>query len=158
MVDRKARDQMGFLLRRLAAGRISEIEFDDALEMLPLSGQDRVIDAIFEESFSVESASRHDVARWILFLQSEAEYLWPGMDGMINPFYIIGAVASAWICGYGFHAPIVGWALAIAEILVGVRQTDRRHKPGGDITVWPFHRQQDFEEAKQYPRLLAGKQ
>ena len=156
MVDRVARDQMGFLLRRLAAGRISETKFDDALGMLPLSGQDRVVNAIFEESFSIESASRHDVARWILFLQSDLEYLWPGTDGMINSLYIIGAVASLWICVYVSHSPLAGWTFAIAEISVGVWQIDRRYKPS-DMTVWPFHQQQDFEEAKKHPRLLAGR-
>lgn len=156
MVDREARDRMGFLLRRLTRKRITEKEFDKALEALPLSGQDRIVEAIFEESFDLGSTTRQNIARWILFLQSDAEYVWPGMDSAVNLVYIIGSVAAKIICDFAFHAHTLGWILAVTGLLLGYQQTARHYKPS-DMMVWPFHRQQDFEEAKKHPRLLAGR-
>ena len=159
MVDREARDQMAVLLRHLATGRISGKQFDAALELLPFSGKDRIFDAIFEETDDIETAVRHDVARWVLFLQSENEYIWPGMDGLPNPFFIIAFALTATLLVSFFHNPTLGWGLTLAGyIIISAIVAWRRpkgHQPG-NMKVWPFHKQDDLDEAKRHPRLLNG--
>jgi hypothetical protein len=161
MVDREARNQTAVLLRHLAIGRITAKQFDAALESMTFSGQDHIFEAIFEETFSIKSTTRHEVARWILFLQSENEYIWPGIDELPNPFSIILGALVAVVLIDVFHNPVLGWWLTVAGyiIIIGAasRLRPKRYKPG-DLKVWPFHKHDDFEEAKRCPRLLNGKQ
>lgn len=156
MVDRVARDCTALLLRRLMQRRITEKEFDTTFNALSVSGKDRIFEAIFEETFSISSASRRDIARWILFLQSGSEYVWPNQNSVINPFFVAGSVALKLFCDFKFHASLIGWLLATAGITVGLWRTSRQYK-SGDLEVWPFHQQAEFEEAKHHPRLLASK-
>jgi len=150
---------MAVLLRHLAIGRITDNQFDAALKPLSFSGQDRIFDAIFEETYDIEAAPRHEVARWILFLQSENEYIWPGMDGLPNPFYVVATSLIALVLANVFHSPGIAWGVTIAGYVVianvAARRSPKRYKPG-DLKVWPFHKQDDFDEAKRHPRLLNG--
>ena len=160
MVDREARDKFAELVRHLANGRITETDFDDALESLPFSGKDRIVDAIFEETFGIKEAPRREVARWILFLQSDLEYKWPGLDDIPNPFVIIALVAVWWILGGHLHSPTARWWIAAAVTafyaLINSYINPNRRKPG-DMSVWPFHQQTDINEAVRHPRLLNGR-
>ena len=159
MVDREARNQMAVLLRHLAIGRVTYQQFDAMLEPLPFSGKDRVFDAIFEEICDIETAPRYEVARWILFLQSENEYIWPGMDGLPNPLCIIATALAAMLLVNGFHNPAVGCGLTLsAYVVVSIvaQRYPKSFKPG-DLKVWPFHKQDDFDEARRHPRLLNSK-
>ncbi len=161
MVDREARDQMARSLRHLAIGRITDKQFDAALEPLPFSGKDRIFEAIFKETYDIKTASRHEVARWILFLQSENDYIWPGMDELSNPFSLIMTASIALILGSVLHNPCIGWGITVAGYAViadvAVRCCNPKSCKPGDLKVWPFHKQDDFDEAKRHPRLLNGK-
>ena len=159
MVDREARRQYAQLIRRLANGKIDEDEIDKALGKLPLSGKDRVFGAIFEESFSIKTTPRRDVARWILFLQSNTEYEWPGVDQQPNPYFVIACVLMCFLLGGMFHNLNIGfWLTACGAIpfMIFQQWLVRRHTKPGDLTVWPFHQQVDLDEAVRHPRLLNG--
>jgi hypothetical protein len=159
MVDREARDKFAELVRHLANGRISEKHFDETLESLPSTGKDPVFGAIIEELYTIEFAPLPDVARWILFLQTDMEYEWPGLDQLPNPLEVIVAVTLCLMLGGIFHNVSIAWwatvaGMALSQIIA--RCVGSKHRTPGDLVAWPFHKQSDFEEARRHPRLLNG--
>ena len=89
MIDRAARDRAALLLRRFAAGRLTNDDFVDAF---PSSKTDPALRAVDQRAWALYDdfrthrltgrhalapAGRREVARWVLFLQSDVEYTWP---------------------------------------------------------------------------------
>ena len=151
MIDREARDKLALRLRRLAAGRLYIDEFDDHYYP-PFPFTDRGVDAVARSAWgqysdywnhrlrgrdALSNVRLKDVARWILFLQSDYEYEW-------SPFPKSGAL---------------GWLVAI--LTLGRLDTRRWHgwpewQALGDFDVWPFFRRSDCNQASERPRLLTG--
>ena len=90
MVDRSSRRQLAALLRQLAAGRMTNDEFE---RREPLESADPAIQAICSDGawflyddlhehrligkYRLDGRLRSDVARWVLFLETDIEYQWP---------------------------------------------------------------------------------
>ena len=74
------------------------------------------------------------MARWLVFLYSDKEYLWPriGAPGFRE--------TPSWFC----------------RVFKFARKRYERFRAAGDYRVWPFVSREDFEEARQQPVLLRG--
>jgi hypothetical protein len=148
MVDRGSRDACAQLLRRLMEGTLKGEEFELAVDRLGSS--DPAIRAIKTQAWtyysdwspverSVARDARPEIARSILFLQSDAEYPWPPYPSGDHPIY-------NWlvnVCTLG------RWEQRKADRL-------REWQQHGDHSVWPFHSQGDYHAACAHPRFLVG--
>ena len=144
MIDRSSRDRLSELIRHLAAGLITNDQFEDAL---PIRSIDPAVDQLIDESWYLYSdiwehrlvgryqlpreGKRH-LSRWILFLKTDLEYEWP----LWNPLLVFGANILT---------------LGLAARFIRARW--QRH---GDVSVWPFIRASDYEVALRHPPYLAG--
>ena len=148
MVDRASRDACAQALRRLMRGELNGEEFELVVD--ELGSPDPGIRAIKTQAWACYSdyspvdrttarAVRPDIARSILFLQSDAEYLWPPYPSGDFPTY-------NWL----FNIFTLGrWARRKADRL-------RQWQEHGDFTVWPFHSRPEFDAACARPRFLVG--
>jgi hypothetical protein len=147
MVDRDARDRFAELLRHLVAGQITN---DDFATRLPLSSGDPAVNQIFWNgawllyddlreyrlvgSYRLPREPRREVARWILFLKSDLTYEWPRLLGYFRfPWYFLN-VLSLGLLGFFVR---------------------RRLLHGGNLDVWPFYRESDYEVALARPPYFA---
>ena len=159
MIDREARDEFAELVRHLANGRVSEKQFDEAVESLPSSGKDPVFEVLIEEIYEIEAVPRREVARWILFLQSDMEYSWPKTlwDGSV---FLVTAFLVVLLFALFPETPIILRGSIAALLVTAWLKYEcwqgERWKKSGDFEVWPFLYQADFEEARRHPRLLNG--
>ena len=148
MVDRESRDACAQLLRRLMRGEMEGEEYEFAVD--ELGSSDPGIRAINTQAWacysdyspverSVARAVRPEIARSILFLQSDAEYLWPPYPCGDYPTY-------NWL----FNLCTLGWWEH--------RKADRLREwqKLGDWSVWPFHSRADHDTACARPRFLVG--
>jgi hypothetical protein len=150
MVDREARDRAALLLRRFAAGRLTNDEFDEAY---PGSAGDRALPEVGGAAWHLHSdgevhrltgeyalarLTRRDVARWVVFLHTDLEYEWPAFD---------------W---YRFVDPVWNW-LTRGRAERRWRDDFEAFQRRGEYRVWPFLRGADFVAARRRPRLLAGR-
>ena len=139
MVDREARDSAAVLLRQFFSGRFSQFDFEDRFP----GSTDPVIRAIahtawcFYDDFCEHRMSgewaltpewKRTIARWVMFLHSNAEYEWPsvsypGLRPLRRTFF---------------------------------RKKEKRFMESGDYEVWPFIDVASYEAAKSKPVLLAG--
>jgi hypothetical protein len=147
MIDRNARDILAEQLRRLAAGLITNDDFEEAV--LEVETEDRGFWAVVDQAWQLYSdlykhrligsraLSKHDrrvICRVVLFLHSDSEYEWSEhpCSGIVR--LITGIISLGCLPKY----------------------FDRRWKAQGDYNVYPFFRRSDFETAKAKPKLLAG--
>ncbi len=146
MIDREARIRAALLLRRFAAGRITNVVFDDEY---PVGSPDPGVRAVGDRAWSLYSdfrelwltptaELRREIARWVVFLHSDAEYGWP-------PFAFISVRAPRWLnrlSGGQLHrrqdAAFARWAA------------------GGEYTVWPFRAAMELTRAAARPKYLVG--
>jgi hypothetical protein len=141
LVDRNARDELGRAIRRLAAGLVTNDQFEDGLSPGVWRSRDVGVRSIqraawhlyddlhehrLEGSYRPGRHVRREIARWVLFLRSEQEYAWPDLTGWT---WFLLAVPNVVTFGG------IGWLVR--------RWHDRR----GDAEVWPFSRAQDLQAA-----------
>ncbi len=152
MIDRLSRRRLAMALRRYVTGRIS----NDAFEDVDVDLRDPAIGAVQGAAWSLYSDTeehyarglhvvrgecRRRVARWVLFLRSEREYLWPEYD-----FYQIAL--PRWMECFSF----------------GYLRRDRERREhllrgfcaAGDIDCWPFISRADFEAENARRGYLRG--
>jgi hypothetical protein len=148
MIDRPARNRLAQGIRHLAAGVVTNIEFEDRA-LSPSA--DPAVQAVFlggpwflyhdvaryklRGAHRLSPAVRREAARWVLFLKSDLPYEWP-----IERRGILGSLA--WI---GLNLVTVGFF---------ARHAQRRFAQHGDIAVWPFIRHSDYEAALAKPPYL----
>lgn len=145
MVDKAARRELALHLRRLANGRITDTEFDDATDDLAAYSEDDGLYAVWFEAWALYDdfseirfrgenrlgkPERRTIARWILFLQNDLEFEWRS--------------ESLWHKLQRFFAAHYRW---IARPTPWVQ---------GEKEVWPFFRRADFESALSRPQFLCG--
>ena len=145
MIDRAARDKAAEVIRRFISGQITNFDFET---QMPTS-DDRVIFAIeeslwpFYDDFKSHKLSglwklpdktKSEMARWVMFLHADEEYLWPkaSFPG-IRPMHH-GLVSKL------FRGP----------------EREQKFMQAGIYSVWPFINNESFQQAKQKPVLLAG--
>jgi hypothetical protein len=146
-VDRAARTATCELLRHLVAGQITNDQFADHL---PLDSTDPAIHAVRQQAWVLysdlrehrlvardrdEGRGRDEVARWIIFLQSDLTYEWPTLSHGRWQLLFLADLLSATVVG----------RLRVA-----------RFKKHGDFEVWPFLRESDYRAALANPRYLNG--
>lgn len=154
MIDRAARDQLSRNLRLLISGKISNDQFESRT---PETNKDAAILALADMAwllysdmkehrlvgrYSVGPGERREVLRWILFLDSDFEYLWPeiSLPG-ISPLRRARPIVTTWLNGPN----AISYERA-ADFLAA-----------GDYNAWPFISQSQYKQALRHPRRLARK-
>jgi hypothetical protein len=145
MIDAEARRELALRLRRLASGRITNAEYE---EPWIHRASDEAVTACFHAGWTLYSdnrtyrlrgrhalppAARAAVGRCVLFLHSNLPYEWPAqrvsVGGLLRAIVTLGASRKA-----------------------GRAAWERR----GEVSIWPFLRQSDYEAALQRPHYLGG--
>jgi|SRR5689334_5437801 len=147
MVDTGARSRLSELIRQLVAGLITNDQFEDRI---PQSADPAIHEVYFSGIWGLYSdlyeyrligkdrvprEARRVLARYILFLKSGLEYEWPRQ--------------SWWQFLLSFGA-------ALLTLGLSNRWYRKAFSKAGDIDVWPFTRQRDFEVAVDRPPYLHG--
>jgi hypothetical protein len=148
VVDRASRDCLAELIHQLAAGRISNDQFE---EHLPRSNDPAIYEVFWNGAWCLyDDLSEHrligphrvpkdvrsDVARWVLFLKSSLEYEWPPFPPRPRLLYLLTNVATL-----GFYGR---WYLD-------------RWRTAGETSCWPFIRSSDLDAALKNPPYLYAK-
>jgi hypothetical protein len=145
MIDRAARKQAAETIRHFVAGQITNEEF---IRRFPTSQQDPIIWALDDSvwclyddirthkltgQWALPRQFKPEVVRWLMFLYSDQEYLWPkiGKPGFLQ--------RPSW-----FHR----------FFKFARKRFERFH--AGDYAVWPFLRREEFEDTRRKPYLLGG--
>jgi len=148
MICRQSRDRLALALRRYVAGRISNDDLDD----IDVDWRDRGSVAVKQAAWGLYCDTKHHyatgkhtitedgkrmIARWVVFLHSEHEYLWPE---------------------YSF-IQIVNWPLNLLTFGWWERHKGRRRgefEEAGEFAAWPFFRMADSDGAALRPRYFTG--
>jgi len=148
MIDRESRYRLAVALRRYVAGLITNDDLDD----IQVDWRDRGAVHVKEMSWLLYSditqhyaKGRHalpkdakrEVARWIAFLYTDQEYLWPE---------------------YSF-IQIVNWPMNLLTFGWWERWKKRKWEEfleASDYSVWPFCNRIDLEKAVSRPKLMTG--
>lgn len=147
MICRQSRDQLALTFRRYVSGRISNDDLDEIAVDWRVRGAVAVKKAawcLYSDNrrhfatgvHTINDDGKRIIARWVVFLHSEHEYLWPE---------------------YSFPQ-IVNWPLNLLTFRWWERRKRRRlneFQEAGDIDAWPFLRTEDLDEAAQRPRYFA---
>jgi hypothetical protein len=152
MIDRVARDQLSRNLRRLVSGRISNDQFEADIP----ATEDAAIVACADMAWllysdmkehrlvglnSIGPSERREVVRWILFLDSDFEYLWPKMrTAGLQPLRRVRPALTRWL----------RWPDAISP------KQAADFLASGDHNAWPFISRSAYKHALRNPRRLAG--
>ena len=138
MIDRTSRDKLALALRRYTSGKITNYELDD----LELNYQDTAVNQIHLDSwylhddmtehkavgqYCVSKENRTIIARCILFLQSDREFLWI----KTSPKTVLLNILS-----FGTYFKI--------------------NRKKGDFNVYPFYKVKDFKKESLNPKFLHG--
>lgn len=140
MVDRDARDKYSEIVIKFASGQMSNFDFE---KKVPLSN-DAVIDDIFKtlwcfyddfkkhhlsgDSALSEEALSH-IERWIIFLKSDEEYMWPS-NVSCPGFFVPKSKYTFW------------------DRLFKTDVKEQEFMKAGDYSVWPFIDKASYEKAK----------
>ena len=146
MIDRQARDNFAEILRHLAAGQITNDEFEDRM---PLKSKDAAVNRIFwagawhlyddmreyklAGKYRLPRDHKREVAKWILFLKSDFEYQYPKSLRVLDYIHPLLAIFSL-----GLAVPILRYY----------------HNKLRDPAIWPFSNRIDYEHALANPPYL----
>lgn len=147
MIDRNSRDRLAAALRHYVSGQITNDELDSvdvdwrdrgavAVKQMAWQLYDDTRQHRVDGRFPRSSDDRAMVVRWIAFLYSNREYLWPE---------------------YTF-VQIVNWPMNLATLGWWERMKRRKWEQfleAGDFSAWPFCSRRELEEVRRAPRLLA---
>jgi len=105
--------------------------------------------------------TRHDFARWILFLQSDREYEYPDYMCDAAVLLFVFPIVLAFLA-YLDRDPFWLVTVIVSAILVGYLSSrshrwEFRLRGIDDPSLKPFATTADFEAARRRPRLLAGR-
>ena len=148
VVDDIARRRLAELARHLAAGRITNDDFE---EQRPASSERALYEVYFyglwplyddfithrlTGRWALTPDGRAWVARIVLFLRSGQSYRYPNVTGLLAlPFMLLSMVTLGWF----------------GRFWVRYRWRD------GDESVWPFYSREDYERALAHPVYLNGR-
>ena len=150
MIDEKARIWGALLLRRLASGRITNDEFDEAY---PEGSPDRGVRSVWEFGYSLYSdyytyrllgrhalgaEARRIVARCVLFLHSGLEYTWPEPPA-VQLWPALRQVLTLGLWRSGYAQALNAWQQSV------------------DAAVWPFASRAELRRAATHPPFFATK-
>ncbi|HEY3415884.1 MAG TPA: hypothetical protein VGM23_03275 [Armatimonadota bacterium] len=169
MINRAVRDQAAEVIQQFSAG---EFSYDAITQRYPRCKDDLAVQRIYHAIGMLKEErrrwwllafrpltdeDRQALDRFALFLDTDREYEWPPY-GFLNtwgvlPVYLslVGLMLADSLFDLSTLLFFVGFAIVIlyAVILQLVtRPLRKRFAATGDIDVWPFLRQTDYEEAK----------
>jgi hypothetical protein len=148
VIDRASRDRLATALRQYVSGRVTNDDLDD----IEVDERDRGAVAVKERAWCLYDdtyqhkavgdhylprPARDEIGRWILFLHSDLEYMWPHFSFM----------------------QIVNWPMDLLTFGWWQKRKNRRFDEftkAGDFTVWPFVVRKDYDTALGHPRYLSG--
>jgi len=146
LIDRKARDKAAEHIRRFISGQISNFK----LEKDTPNTEDRGVLAIYhslwcyyddfiEHKLSGEMAlpdeTLRQLTRWVIFLHSDEEYLWPAISYPgVRPIE------------HGFFSKLLNGP-----------DKEQKFMAAGDYSVWPFIDKDTYNIARKRPKLLSAK-
>lgn len=151
MIDRPARDQLSRNIRLLVSGKINSDQFEDGIPetsdaaIMAFAGMTWLL---YSDKCGhglvgryVESRTRREVLRWVLFLDGDFQYRWPQMylPGL-HPLRRVRPALSRWL----------SWPNAISP------EHAAEFLAAGDRLAWPFISRSEFTHALRDPRRLAG--
>ena len=146
MIDRAGRAALARYLRRLASGRLTNVEFDgvrvDRSEDQALVAMGDAGWSLYDDFFvyrlrarrALKSETLDAVARCILFLDSDCPYEWPARRSTLKSILSTLLTFGTWL-----------------------RHDRRRWEASGPFHVWPFFRESDYARALANPRRLGGR-
>ena len=138
MIDRKSRDKLAENLRQYVSGRIT----NDTLDDLDINNEDYGVKVIKDASWllyddlyehkavgknRIEKDNRHEVPKWIVFLQSDEEYLWPIPSTLQN---------------------------LVSIFTLGLYKSNISNNV--DKEAWPFFKNENLKSALAKPKQFAG--
>lgn len=147
MIDRLARNQLAQALRALAAGLITNDEFE---ERIPFSNDPAIwhihVDGVWglysdlweyrlKGKHRLEPQAKAAVARCVLFLKSDQAFEWPQPSMAQRAQSFVLSLLT------------LGWS---------ARSEARAYRAAGDWKVWPFISRDSFEQALNKPVYLRG--
>lgn len=145
MIDVPARKKAAQAARRFVSGQISNFEFENSFPSSKDPGVWAIEDTLwcfyddFDEhalkgKWEPPSEIRTLMNRWVLFLYSKEEYLWPRVSYPgLRPFEI------------GFWGRLFKCHIKQAEFMAA-----------GEFNYWPFISKEAFQNAKNSPVLLSS--
>ena len=153
MICRESRNRLATALRHYASGQISNDDLDDvevdwrdrgaiAVQGMSWCLYDDTRNHYVENRLPKGSDARKTVARWILFLHSDMEYMWPeysfrqihmSPDNFVMNFLTLG--------------------------LWKIRALNRKSRweqflEAGEFSVWPFLLQSEYQHTLSNPKFL----
>ena len=146
MIDRPGRAALAEHLRRLAAGRLTNAEFDsvrlDRSEDEALVAVGHAGWSLYDDCFVYRLRDRRAlkrqtldaVARCVLFLDSDLPYEWPARRPTLKSILWTLITFGAWL-----------------------RRDRLRWEASAAYHVWPFVREGDYQRALASPRRLGGR-
>jgi len=147
MIHRESRNKLAEALRHYVSGQVT----NDDLDEIEVDWRDRGVVAVKEmawglysdldnhnatSDYYIDKEGRKIISRWISFLYSDQEYIWPEYSFM----------------------QIVNWPMNI--ITFGWWEKMKKKKweqflDAGDFEVWPFCSKEELRKVAQNPKLLA---
>ena len=168
-INRADRNKAVQMLRRYVAGRISDDELLDKWPRTEPTLKALYDDCIFQITEHVawvrkgakpklSREAKDALARTILFLNSDEEYLWPRPSPLWKWVYSFAALGAV---GIGLKTDWEWAVLFLGTFAVGAGSvfgyfTQRQFKRAGEWGTWPFFKAPDFQNAKARPRYLTG--
>lgn len=150
MIHRESRDRLAQALRHYVAGRITNDDLDD----VEIDWRDRGAVAVHGMAWglyddleqhkatgrhAISKEARRHIARWIAFLYSDTEYIWP-------------EYSFIQIINLPMNIVTFGWWERMK------RRKWKEFEEAGDIDVWPFCNRRELEKIVHHPKLLARKE
>jgi len=148
MICEQSRNRLALALRRYVAERI----YNDTLDEVEVDWRDRGAVAVKQAAWTlyddtkshyakdrhkISSSDRRIIARWIMFLHSRNEYLWPEYSLVQIVNWPMDALTFGW------------WERRKAR-------RRREFKEAGEFSAWPFIANADLTDAARRPRYLSG--
>ena len=148
MIHRQSRNELALILRQYVAG----LKTNDDLDNVVVDCRDRGAMAVKQEAWflyddnyqhraigqhSIGRSDRREIARMILFLHSNKEYLWPDYRSV----------------------PIFDFTLNLFTLGLWGKKAHFKYKQfleAGDFKAWPFISDIELEHALVNPKYLAG--
>jgi hypothetical protein len=157
MISRDSRTRLAEALRHYTSGQISNDDLDDvevdwrdrgavAIQGMAWSLYDDTKYHYVEKRLPRGSSAREIVARWILFLHTDMEYMWPEYS-----FYQIR------MCPDNFVMNFLTFGLWRKESLRRKKRWEQ-YLEAGEFDVWPFLHQSEYQHSLSNPRLLNAQQ
>lgn len=149
MIDRPSRDRLAEALRHYVSGQIT----NDDLDAVAVDWRDRGEVAVHQmawglytdtyqhratDAHAIPPEIRRDIARWIAFLYSDREYVWPEYSFL----QIINVPMNILTFGWWERIKKRKWEQFVEA---------------GDIRVWPFCSKDELKAILEHPKLLAQK-